>query len=542
MNIKKVYLFYCLLFVILGFKSLNLNYIEGDDAQMILYHVFGRDASFQPPYSPYHSMFDAMLSLVSTQNETSLRIFSLVFSFLLSLMVLLFIAKIIDMVFDFKKKEICWFLLGLPFVIPEMLFSSLIINPTNISFAFVLLSHIFLIKYLKNKSIMSVLLSVLLFGFGVSFRWSSGFYIFVLFGHFIFSNASHIKNLISLDRLKKSVFLFPWFILSVILWIQISGYSIVDVYDVFIAGSKYIETQELSILSIGVTAISFITPALSVLLILGVIHCVKEKLFFPLAMLLISIVPYFTMGIIPMYKYMITTVLPLVLVSVYGYISIKKRIHKYILYAVVIVPWFIGFQIKSNTAWGPGFEVRSIINSEINETNFNPDKSTSIDDVNVVFGSGMAMPTSEGPRPLFGFGKALLTEWYRFVSNNNIERESSVNYAIENNCNILQDVNHSLITSKLCELGYVTEDEFKAGSQFGIHRAFYNETKHISVDVFKNKKALFDSELMNSYMSKQKNKVVVYSKYTNIMTKLQSKYQNQFKQQGAFWGILILNE
>lgn len=544
MNIKKVYIFYALLFVFLGIKTLNLNYIEGDDAQMILYHVFGRDASFQPAYSPYHSMFDTILSLVSTQNETSLRVFSILFTFFLSFLVLVFIGKIIDEFFDFKKKDVCWFLLVLPFVIPEMLFSSLIINPTNISFAFILLSHIFFIEYLKSKRIVLIILSIVLFGFGVSFRWSSGFYIFVLFGHFIFSNSANIKALISLDRLKKSVFLFPLFIMSVILWIQISGYNLKDIYSVFVTSAKYLDTQETSLLSIGVTAISFITPALSVLLIFGIIHCVREKLFLPLALFLISIIPYFTMGgILPMYKYMITTVLPLVIVLAYGFISIKSRKLKYVIYAIVIIPWFVGFQIKSNTAWGPGFEVTSITNNGINETNFNPDKSTSVDHIKVVLGSGMAMPTPEGPRPLFGFGKTLITDWNRFISIHNIERESSVNYAIENNCNILQDVNHSLIAAKLCEIGYLTENEFKAWSKFGIPRTFYKETKSVSIDVFNTKEALFNSQLMNSYMSKQNNnKVVVYSKYTNIMTKLQSKYQNQFKQQGAFWGILTLSE
>jgi hypothetical protein len=89
----------------------------------------------------------------------------------------------------------------------------------------------------------------------------------------------------------------------------------------------------------------------------------------------------------------------------------------------------------------------------------------------------------------------------------------------------------------------MTENEFKASGKFGIHRTFYKESVHVSIDVFKNKEALFDSQLMNSYMLKQNNnKVVVYSKYSNIMTKLQSKYQNQFKQQGAFWGILTLTK
>jgi hypothetical protein len=529
------------LFVLLGLVTLNLNYVEGDDARTILYHVFGRDTSFQPPYSPYHSMFDTILSLLSTQNETTLRVFGIVFSFVSSLMVLLFMAKICNEMISGTKLQVYWFLLVLPFVIPEMLFSSLILNPTNISFALVLLSHMFLISYLKTHTLRSIVIAIIVFGLGVSFRWSSGFYIFVLFGHFIFSDASSLKALISVERLKKSVLIFPFFVLSVVLWVQISGYSIVDIYDVFVHSSKYIEAKELSLLAVTAAAISFITPAVGLLLLLGIIYCVKTKKLFPLVLLAISILPYFTLGIIPMYKYMITTVLPLIIVLAYGFISIKKKALRYVLYAAIVVPWFIGLQIKSNTAWGPGFEVRSISNNSINTTNFNPDKSTSIKDVSVVFGSGMAMPTSEGPRPLFGFAKVILQDWNQFITIQNNERESAVNYAIENNCNILQDVNHSFITAKLCELDYVTKDRLNASNTFGVHRTFIKEKKRVSIDVFENKKALFNSELMVAYLSIN-HRVVIFSSYTNIMTKLKSKYKNQFNQQGAFWGILTLNE
>lgn len=541
MSIKKVYIFYCLLFVLLGIVSLNFNYVEGDDARTILYHVFGRDASFQPPYSPYHSMFDTVLSLMFTQNETTLRVFGIMISFLSSLTVVVCIAKICETVFKDYKFQVSWFLLLLPFVIPEMLFSGLIINPTNISFAIVLVSHLFLIQYFKESKLKYIVLAILIFGFGVSFRWSSGFYIFVLFGHFIFTNSDSLKTLISVNRLKKSLLIFPFFVLSVIVWVQVSGYSLVDIYDVFVHSSDYLEAKELSLLAVSATAISFVTPAVGVLLILGIVDCIKTKKFFPLALLSMSILPYFYLGLIPMYKYMITIVLPLVIVLAYGFISIKRKTLKYAVYAIIVVPWFIGLQIKSNTAWGPGFEVRAINNVKINTNNFNPDKSTSIKDVKVVIGSGMAMPTSEGPRPLFGFGKVILHDWNQFVTINNKERESAVNYAIENNCNILQDVNHSFITSKLCELNYVTKDRLNASNTFGVHRTFVKEKKKVSIDIFENKKALFNSELMEAYLSNS-NQVVIFSSYTNIMTKLKSKYKNQFKQQGAFWGILILNE
>ncbi|WP_323788723.1 hypothetical protein [Psychroserpens sp.] len=543
MKLKFVNVYYLILFIIVGLCALNFNYIEGDDARTILYHVFGRDANFQPPYSPYHSMMDSLLSIIKTTDEATLRIFAISLTFLCSFFILIIMSKIFEFMFKTDIKGVFAFLLLLPFIIPEMLFSSLIINPTNISFAIILTSHLFLMKYKDNQRILSLCMSVLLFGLGVSFRWSNGFYLFVLFGFYILSNVSNTTSFFLIKNVKKSFVLFPFYILAVLIWIQISGYSIVDIIDVYQNGSSYLDDKEFSLLSSVVSMISFTTPAFLIVLLIGFYHCIQRKFYTPLLLLLIASLPYFFIGFVPMYKFLITLVIPLIVILIYGYKSITNRKLRIGLLAIVFLPWVFGLQIDSNTAWGPGFEVRSITNYDINEHNFNPDKSTSIKDVRLVFGSGMALPTFEGPRPLLGFGMALLTGWNQFLTVNNLERESSVNYAIENNCNILQDVNHSFIITKLSEFGFNTDDKSKASNNFGIHRTFYNDTSTISIDVFKNKKELFNSQLMNSYVSKSNDrKVVIYSSYTNIITKLQSKYRSQFKQQGAFWGILTLNE
>ncbi|WP_298898674.1 hypothetical protein [uncultured Psychroserpens sp.] len=540
MKIKRVYLYYLFLFVIVGLLTLNFNYVEGDDARTILYHVFGRDVSFQPPYSPYHSMIDTLLAVIQTTNETTLRIFSISLTFISSFFVLVFMTKIFERAFKTDMKGLVLFLIVLPFIIPETLLSGLFINPTNISFALILASHVLLIKYEENQSIITLIFSVLLFGLGVSFRWSNGFYLFVLYGYYVLYNVESIKDMFKLKSLKMGFIIFPFYILSVVIWIQISGYSVKDIIDVYLYGSSYIEDKEFSLLSSLASMISFSTPAFLVLLVFGIYHCLKKKIYIPLLLLVFSSLPYVFLGMVPMYKYLITLVVPLVVILIYGYKIITNRNLKIAVIVIVFLPWIFGLQVKNNTAWGPGFEVRAIENNAIDANNFNPDKSTSISDVSVVFGSGMAMPTSEGPRPLFGFGGVMLYGWNQFLKDNNNERESAVNYAIENNCNILQDVNHSFIASKLCELGFTTKDRLNASNELGVHRTFSNVDTRISIDVLENKKALFNNELMNSYLSKNQ-KVVVYSSYTNIITKLKSKYGDQFKQQGAFWGILILN-
>lgn len=537
MKIKIVYSFYILLFFFLYVFALNFNYIEGDDARTILYHVFGRDADFQPPYSPYHSMLDTVLSLIKTTNETVLRTFAIFLSFLFGLLSLIFMAKILAEKFVDKKAQLVSVLVLIPFIIPDILFNSFIINPTIISFAIILLSHIFLLKYLKNNKIFYFILSVIFFGFGVSFRWSNGFYLFVLFGYFILNDTLILKELVSYKRLKKSLVLFPFYVISVIVFIQISGYSIIDIFKVFAYGTSYMDDKEHSLLSLASAAIPFVTPALVLLFLMGMVYCIRTRLYMPIALLILALVPYVVLGIVPIYKYVITVVVPLLVILIYGYLSITNKALKIGIYLIIFIPWFFGIQIESNSAWGPGFEVKAIQNNDINAKNFNPDKSTSIEHVKVVFGSGMAVPTSEGPRCLYGFGQVVFKNWNRFLSDNNLERELAVNYAIENNCNILQDVNHSFIASKLCEQGYDTKDRLNASNNMGVHRTFTKNSSQVSIDVLENKKALFNRELMEAYLIKNK-QVVVYSSYTNIITKLKATYKLEFEQKGAYWGVL----
>ncbi len=541
MKIKSVYIFYILLFVLIGFVTLNFNYIEGDDAKTILYHTLGRDKTFQPPYSPYHSMFDVLMSFINTTNETILKKTAISLSFLFSLLSLLLIVRLLSEKFYEKKKQIAFALFLVPFILPDIIFNSLIINPAIISFAIILLSHVLLLQYTKKSKLIYLVLSIVLFGFGVSFRWNNGFYLFVLFGYFILNDANKFKELINIQRLKKSVIIFPFYIVSVILFIQVSGYSIREIFQVFSSGASYLDNQESSMLSIAASAIPFLTPAFLLLFLFGTIHCIKKKIYMPLALLFLSILPYLSLGtLVPFYKYLICIILPLFIIVLYGYLSITNKNMKRVVVLLVILPWFFGFQIKSNSVWGPGFELKtnSISNSNVN--NFNPDKSIKIGNVKLVLGSGMAMPTPEGPRPLYGFGKVVLKDWKHFVETNNFEREAAVNYAIENNCNILQDVNHSFIATKLCEFNFITNDSIKASNDFGLHRRFSHHEEQIIIDVFKNKKELFDKQLMKLYLDRN-SKVVVYSSYTNIIAKLKKMYPNQFEQKGSYWGILMMN-
>jgi hypothetical protein len=54
-------IYYTVLYSILYFSTLNLNYVEGDDAATVLYHLCGRNTAIQKPYAAYNSGLDYII-------------------------------------------------------------------------------------------------------------------------------------------------------------------------------------------------------------------------------------------------------------------------------------------------------------------------------------------------------------------------------------------------------------------------------------------------------------------------------------------------
>jgi hypothetical protein len=534
---NKIYIFYSILFICMGVFALNFNFIEGDDARTVLYHVFGRNKAFQPPYSSYHSMFDTFLSLFRTSDELTLKYISIGSSFVFGLISLILLAYLINLKIDKKIKINYYIFLLIPFIIPEILFSSLIVNPTLISFGFLLLSHILFIKYIDKKDIKMLFLTIIFFGIGVSFRWNNGFYLFVLFGDFILPETIYKNKIISLERLKKSFIIFPLFVISIFLFIQISGYTFFDIIDTFKSGSSYINKMELSYLALGTSAVAFLTPSFMILLILGIFYCFKNNMRRSIIWLFIALIPYIGLGLFPSFKYMVNVVPVLLVIIIQGYAFIKNKYIKATIVGLILIPWFMGVQIDINSTWGPKFELKIKSDTSNKKQDYNPDKYIELKNIKLVLGSGTALPTPEGPRPLFGFGSALFFKWRSFINEVNDEQNKTVRFVEQNKRGIiLQDVNHSFIISKLIELGYSTNDSFNKKIDGKIERRFYKGTNSITIIVLNDKNSLFNRPLIDELI-KNKNEVAVYASYTNIISKLKQVYKGEFIQKGAYWGV-----
>lgn len=537
MKVKFVYIFYVLLFLLLFTFTLNFNFIEGDDASTVVYHLLGRDKGIQLPYSSYHSMFDAFLGLFNANNEWVLRHVSIGVSFLFGLFMLWSLCYLIFLKSKQDTKSISIVLMALPFIIPEVLFGSLIVNPTLISMTCILIAHIWMLKYMQSNAKLEILVAVICFGIGVSFRWNNGFYLFLLFADFILREQPKGKDVFELHRIKQSIVIFTLFVLSVVLCIQLSGYSLLDVFNTYTNGASYVETMETSYTAMFATALAFLTPALLLLFFFGILYAFKNKAYRNILILLFTLIPFAVVGFYPSYKYMISIIPIVILIAIQGYAFVQKKSIKIVLAVMVCLPWVFGLQLQANSAWGPGFElkIKTVANKDLD--NYNPDSNLSMSHFKVLFGSGMAMPTPEGPRPIYGFAHVLINDWYDFVDIRNEERLDVVQYAIDKDYDILQDVRHSFMVSKLIELGYTTKDPFTK-NDFNVYtRLFAKEKDTVTIKVFSDKNQLFKSKnIENGLIGSEK--IVVFSSYSNIVSKLTSTFKYKFEQKSPFWGVL----
>ena len=171
-----IYIYYFGVFALLFFFTLNLNYVEGDDASTVLYHLCERNSTIQKPYAGYNSGIDFIIKLSGFKTEESIRIFAIFVSFISGLFILIACKSFLETFFENsdkiqpKTRTLFYFLL--PFIVPDILFHSLIINSTNISFVFFLYSLIYFINFLKSTKNYWLFFSVILFAIAIPFRWT----------------------------------------------------------------------------------------------------------------------------------------------------------------------------------------------------------------------------------------------------------------------------------------------------------------------------------------------------------------------------------
>lgn len=493
--------------------NFSWNIADHDDGHTLGYHALGRDNDIQRIYGAYDSMCDKLLSLLPVNYELLLG--SMVFvTFIMSLLFLFIVNKIFTSIFnlsdDIVNASLLLFLLTMPeFLYMSFSFKSVIISlvPVLASLYFIFLSTL---TPRSNKKYFYWILSILLFGVGVSLRWNH-----ILYGIVISSLLFVDLFIYKKNKLIKSFLLTTiWGIAalaSCFAWIFVSGYTPSDVFEVFIWGREYIDKAKFqAIARIGDLSL-FLTPASFFLISIGLVHFFKDKTNVALKYVFVasSFSIFGLLGLAPSFKFlsMLWPVFILIIISGITILLKQKEIIKFIaiftLFILIFINWFVGVRIHTSTSsWGPGLEVKKDIAIKDSFRNsITADDRFKFDNIEIGFFDGFALPTSEGIRPLYGHFYALFEGKLRHLDNSlNKETDLLLEKASKYNGLVYQDrINPYLLASYL-RMGFVTKDSWNQEGLY-IERSFTGPKGHFRELRINNTNNLFKIDTLLNYYS-----------------------------------------
>ena len=139
----------CCALVLLAFgfvyrMSLAFVYVEGDDALIVAYHALGRNPQIQQPYSVYHSMMDAVLSLLPAR-ENVVRIVAITLTAISApTLFLLLMLLAIDWCREIVPYPRWPLVAVMLLVVPEFYYLALVLTPSMIAMTLLVAAHFIL--------------------------------------------------------------------------------------------------------------------------------------------------------------------------------------------------------------------------------------------------------------------------------------------------------------------------------------------------------------------------------------------------------------
>lgn len=416
-----------LVYVLVYSRSLTFQYIEGDDATSLAYHLLGRNPALQQPYSIYQGMMDALLGLLPPV-EYLLRYTAFGLS---SLACVVFFLLIMELVSEWHPVEGQWKMV-LPVLVllaaPEILYMGLSFIPTLLAMCFLLGAHLVFRRCITTPDQKwKLVISALLFGIGVAFRWNT-----VVYGAVIAVDGWLLTN--PAERKKNIARILRWGGMSVLAALIAIGLSNLRTLDLASAVARVASVwsqvgTETSggLLSLVLIMSPLLTPAMVLLAGVGLVVLIRRKnpLWMVVLVGLAGVLPWLQTGT-P--KNLITFIPGLLLCFSVGLSFLwdlgkskqTTRIIRAGLVLLLALPWLLGLQVeKGDTAWGPGFEQK-------------PYDRPAAEGLrgHVVAGTGSAFPTPEGPRPIYGYLDNLVLGQFRaFIQHLAEERLAVLDYA-----------------------------------------------------------------------------------------------------------------
>lgn len=537
--------------------SLTFLYVEGDDAFTVAYHIYGRNLDFQEPYSPYHGMMDTFFSLFPA-NEPLLRTLAIGIS---SIAALIFVLLIYQLLSKWLPEDLhpnlVFFLPLLPFTVPELLFFGLIYMPSVVAMTLILAGHLLIRQQFEknNINLYQFTISLMLFGLGASCRWDTAVY-----GIVIFIDVSLL--LINQKRigLQSLVRLGIWSLLaiaSVVFFIYLSGYTPAKIGEIFLWAKSYLSAKPSSMLKKASVVIALLTPAFVICFLIGLLRLILEGKWKILLLGTSGYLPKLYLGLTLLPKAMIMALPGFFLITYTGfdfilkqkkpYIRLKKRqlpLFTLSLLLVILIPWVIGVHIDArNTSWGPGFEV-FYKPANLQSANKSVDQKIQLDMFRLSFSGGFASPTSEGPRPVWGFGSVLLGgQWRAMMVKRTAEIDSVIQYANQHDLPILQNNKFMLVMINLMRDGYKQETVPYKNDAYQ-YRNFIPDKNNkrtqneIAIFIMKPNVIFNEASLQRAMTLIGYHKLVCWFNTSADIAKLKETYPDQVKVLGPFSAIL----
>lgn len=514
------------LILITGILNFSWNISDHDDGHTIGYHVFGRNSELQRVYGEYDSMCDALLGLLPA-NYYWVFGAMMVTTFIASFLVISFLKRIVLKITDAKKEIVDVAAIVFLLAMPEYLYICFTFKSVIISLTFVLFSYyLLLIRPQSKYPGLLFLLSILIFGFGVSLRWNH-----LAYGLAIVTDLVYTQWQINGFKVAfKSMLI--WGIgalISIVSWIFISGYSPVSFANVILWGKSYIENTDFQFVARIGDASLFLLPFTLIVFIsaLWKLFNQRQRNVRLLILLITSIMPYLVLGLAPSFKYLsmlwllffVFFVLGLSYFHKSGFFS--RRFVRFGLGFALLFPWFVGVQIDiPSSNWGPGFDVKdsiSISSSEVNKLRL--DDRFKLNKVRIFPASGIALPTSEGMRPLWGHFYALWGGGLKDLDEKlNKEADNIISNAVDQKTVVWVDRINPYFLASLSKEGFIPDQSWQQDG-FYTERTFKNPEGHTLGEFrINNPKNLFKTDsITQKYSGKT---IFAFFTYTSALNKL----------------------
>lgn len=479
-------------FAVVYSTSLSLVYVEGDDAATIAYHLLGRHPSVQPPYSAYQGMMDQALKFLPADERVLRSAAILATTVSAPIMAILMLYLVFDWISATARHR--W-LVSFLFLLcsPEFYFLGLYYSPSVVAMCFVLAAHIVLRRLQRDwdqlpalQLVVGIVASLALFGVGAACRWDISSYVAVIVTDLaIESGRPQVDRSATRKNLAFAVLWGGTALFSSLLAIRGSGYGLEDIIRSVLGSGNYATSA--GVLSgssswwllafRSALLVSLVTPVFALLAAVGLVAFVRRRdpLLLVVLVGMLVVLPWMVRIGVP--KMLLPAVPGLVCCAAKGLASIwdvsrhakSGFLVRMGIISLAVAPWVIGIRMTyPGTAWGPGFELRPYDRTGL------PDPHLAM-----VFGSGTAFSTFEGPRPLLGYAAVLLGgDWRSFVSQFAEEARSAVMRAVSLEVPLLVTETPDWLTANVLALGFSTSDPRDRFSRDGL----LNERRFVGRD------------------------------------------------------------